>query len=369
MHKMRMSEGSSVCRGDGGLRAEVPDTLAAFGTVMESRAQAWSSFGRWFGLTVGCGFLVAIVLVVALDPFDTGRFPRVPGRAGVHQQYVTFVNASRGRDERFRVAMIGSSTVQLLEPGALAARIGMPVTALISPGAGAEETLAVADWVVRSRRTPPFALILGVDGWWCTAGPSLAGSMPFPLWLYGRSDLDYVRGMVRLRTAEHALMRVQYLAGRRKRPPARPDGYSDYEGAYQRVNYGAGVAERLAKVAPAASVNLTGRFPALEGLDVFLEEVAPETIVVLLLPPVFINGLPATGSDYARSERQCKERLQALAAARPRTVVLDWRVERPETRAAANFYDHIHMRGALARMLEPEVAAAVNAVASDGAAR
>src|SRR5215211_6517149 len=190
MHKMRMSEGSSVCRGDGGLRAEVPDTLAAFGTVMESRAQAWSSFGRWFGLAAGCGFLIVIGLVVALDPFDTGRFPRVPGRAGVHQQYVTFLNASRGRDERFRVAMIGSSTVQLLEPGPLAARIGMPVTGLISPGAGAEGTLAVADWVVRSRRTPPFALIIGIDGWWCTAGPSLS-----------RSDLDYVRGMVRLTTA------------------------------------------------------------------------------------------------------------------------------------------------------------------------
>ena len=69
--------------------------------------------------------------------------------------------------------------------------------------------------------------------------PTLAGSMPFPLWLYGRSDLDYVRG-IRLRTPEHALMRVQYLAGRRKRPPARPDGYSNCEGAYQRVNYGAG---------------------------------------------------------------------------------------------------------------------------------
>ena len=95
---------------------------------------------------------------------------------------------------------------------------------------------------------------------------------------------------------------------------------------------------------------------------------APETILVLLQPPVFINGLPATGSDYARSERQCKDRLQRLAAARPRTVVLDWRVERPETRAAANFYDHIHMRGALARVLEPEVAAAVNAVANDGVA-
>ena len=135
------------------------------------------------------------------------------------------------------------------------------------------------------------------------------------------------------------------------------------------MNYGAGAAERLAKVAPAASVNLTGRFPALEALDGFLKEVPPETLVVLLQPPVFINGLPASGSDYALSERQCKERLQRLAAARPRTAVLDWRVERPETREAANFYDHIHRRGALARRLEPEVAAAVNAVANDGTAR
>jgi hypothetical protein len=330
--------------------------------------QGWRSFGGWLVLTAASSFLLVVLLLVALDPFDTGRFPRVPGREGVHQQYVTFVNASRGRDERFRVAILGSSTVQFLEPGAMAARIGAPVTSLSMPGSASEEALAAADWVVRSRRTPALALILGVDGWWCTSGPGLHGMLPFPYWLYSRSNLEYVRGMIRPRTVRHAVIRAQYLAGRGKRPPARPDGFYDYERVYRQINYEAGTPERLARVEPAGSVNLTGRFPALEALDGFLRDVPPETIVVLLRPPVFINGLPVPGSDYASSERQCREQLSKIAQARPRTVVLDWRVDRPETRSAANFYDHIHVRRALARVLEAELAAAVNPARDDHAA-
>lgn len=116
-------------------------------------------------------------------------------------------------------------------------------------------------------------------------------------------------------------------------------------------------------------VNPTGRFPALEAFDGLLRQVPPETIVVLLRPPVFASGLPEPGSDYERSERQCKERLRIVAEARPRTVVVDWRVERPETRSTANFYDHIHIRRGLARLLEAELAAAVNSLRSDGAVR
>jgi hypothetical protein len=73
------------------------------------------------------------------------------------------------------------------------------------------------------------------------------------------------------------------------------------------------------------------------------KEVPPETIVVLL-QPLSLTGCrpPATRGPSGSVRSGCR------GSRRPGRAQLcsTWRVERPQTREGANFYDHIHMRSA-----------------------
>jgi hypothetical protein len=335
---------------------------------LEDRQTRWRSFGRVLVLLAALGWAGILLFLVLIDPFDTGRLVAHSGPPGVSAQGPGTANASRGRDPRFRVAIIGNSTAQLLEPAAIGREIGAPVTSLVIGGSGPEEQLAVADWVLRSHREPPLvALIFGLDGSWCTAGASLRGPHPFPFWIYGRSTLDYLIGLARLSVLRRAPARVTFLLGRGRRAPARPDGFWDYDPEFRRLGYTDAPAKSLDRPGGPTPVNLTGHFPAIEALVPLLATVPQETVVVLLRPPVFITGLPTPGTGYDISEHRCRERLQAVAASRARTALIDWRVDRPENRVAANFYDHVHYRRDLARALEQEIAAAINRLRSEPA--
>jgi hypothetical protein len=171
-------------------------------------------------------------------------------------------------------------------------------------------------------------------------------------------------GLARLSILRQVPTRVRFLLGRGKRAAARPDGFWDYETEFAKLGDEAARAERLNRPGGPTPINLTGRFPALEALARFLQEVPEETVVILLRPPVYITGLPTPGSDYERSERECRERLQATAKSRPRLALIDWRTDRPENRIAGNFYDHVHYRRPLARRLEGEISGAIEALRS-----
>lgn len=333
---------------------------SARGTAAGGPNEPWALYSRTFMAWAPLLFIGSLCLLLLVDPYDTGRFLRLPGTPGVHHQVPSAANASRGRDESFRAAIFGNSTVQLIEPAALAQAIGAPVTSLVVAGSGPEEQLAIADWVLRHHRDPPIALIFGLDGTWCTAGPDLRGPHPFPFWLYSPSTWQYLMGMVRLSALRQVWPRVRYLIGHRKLPPARPDGFWDYEIDYQRIGYDALSKPTLTTVSATAPINLTGEWPALEALSRLLAKVPAETVVVLLRPPVFITGLPTPGSTYETSERRCAARAQAIADSRPRTAHLNWRSDRPEIRDPDNFHDHFHYGRTLARRLEADIASAVD---------
>jgi hypothetical protein len=313
----------------------------------------WAGFNRSFAVAFAAVLLGIFSLLVLFDPYDTGRFLHLPLRPGVSPQGPNTANASRGRDPAFGAAIFGNSTVQALRPTVLTRATGVETVSLIVPGSGPAEQLAVADWFVRNRRRPR-ALIFGMDGSWCTADPSLRGPYPFPFWLYARSPLEYLAGLFRFDVLERLPRRIGYLLGQRER--AVPNGYWDYEIDYRAINYEAGAREKLMQVGPAGPVNTTGRFPAAAALRAFLGAVPPETVVILLRPPVFMTGLPQPGTPYARSEAGCRQAFAEIAAERPRTAIIDWRTDRPETRSAENFFDQVHYRKPMAGMLEDEIA-------------
>lgn len=325
-----------------------------------------SSKARWRGFAVAfvlaaAGLVLALLaLAFLVDPYDTGRSP-LPLKAGVSPQGPRTAAASRGRDPQFSGAIFGNSHIQLVSPEALKRQTGIPFVSLIAPATGPREALVLLDWFLRQHSEPVQALVIGVDVRWCTRDATLPIEKPFPFWLFERSALAYLAGLMRFDVLEEVLRRLRYLAASTP-DRARPDGYWNYEEGYEVQGFHSDPARRAKLLAPneAGGGNATGPFPAAEKLRALLARQAPDVPVVLLRPPNFVSALPVPGSADAAADTACRNAFAALAASRPRTALVDWRIDRPENREPDNYFDHSHYRLGIARLVEADIAAALN---------
>jgi hypothetical protein len=185
---------------------------------------------------------------------------------------------------------------------------------------------------------------------------------PFPFWLYERSPLAYLVGLVRFSALEHIPGRLALLLGRATL--ARSDGYHDYEVDYRKLDLGV-LREQLARERPTVSENPRDIFPAADRLKDVLAALPPSTRVVLAWPPVHISALPQPGSAAETTMRACHAAFASLVAHRPRTAEVDWAVDRLEAHVADNFFDQAHYIGKLADALQKDIAAALNTLAEN----
>lgn len=318
----------------------------------------WGGFGRTF--LVAATLLVAALLVLAflVDPYDSGRSP-LKLKSGVSPQGPRTAAASRGRDPHFSGAIFGNSHIQLVSPEQLTQLTGVPFVSLIAPATGPRESLVLLDWYLRHRQEPAKALVIGIDVRWCMSDPTLAIEKPFPFWLFERSTAAYLGGLVRFDVMEETLRRLRYLSA--KVPErARPDGYWDYEAGYEVQGFHSDPGRRAKLLEPldASGGNVAGPFPAATALRQLLDRMAPEVPVVLVRPPNFVSALPVPGTVGARADAACRDVYARLAAERPRTALVDWRIDRPENREPDNYFDHTHYRQRIARPLGAAIAEA-----------
>jgi hypothetical protein len=331
-----------------------------------SEPALWRRFALTFAAAAASLSVALFGLAVVLDPFDTGRYAFLRTR-GVPEQGPRTAHASRARDPQFDAAVVGNSHIQLVSPHRLTQATGISFVSLTVPATGPLEHFVLLDYFLRHRARPARAVVLGIDGYWCTSDPDFKNWKPFPFWLYDARPLAYLGGLIRLETLERLPQRIQYALGLPRPRRARPDGYWDYE---QDPRWSADlVATRLADSRPSSLMNSSGRFPALERLARVLAALPAELQVVLVRPPVYITSLPEPGTPLAESEAACLAALQQVAAARARTALIDWRDSRPENRRAENYLDHTHYRATLAQALEGEIAQAVRPRVSREAGR
>lgn len=319
----------------------------------------WGGFGRTF--LIAAASLVAVLLALAflVDPYDSGRSP-LKLKTGVSPQGPRTAAASRGRDPHFSGAIFGNSHIQLVSPELLAQKTGIPFVSLIVPATGPREALVLLDWFLRQRKEPAKALVIGLDVRWCTADPTLAIEKPFPFWLFERSSPRYLAGLIRFDVIEETLRRLRYLTA--KAPErARPDGYWDYEAGYEVQGFHSDPVRRarLLEALDTSGGNIKGPFPAEVALRELLGRIAPDVPVVLVRPPNFISALPVPGSAGAQADAACRDAYARLAANRPKTALIDWRIDRPENREPDNYFDHTHYRQRIAGPLAADIAAAI----------
>ena len=312
-------------------------------------------WGRWLGAFLGAlalGAAIVFAFVLAIDPYDSGRFG-ILGIRGVDDASPRTANASRARDPQFDSAVIGNSTGQLLKPSELSALTGKSFVQLTVPGTGPREQLAIVNFFVRQHRQVG-ALVVVTDASWCQRDPALPMQHPFPFWLYGDSNLDYLGRLFSTRALRLSLRRV--MVGLGLRPRSAPDGYWDYE------KEGPG---ELAPVITShddggpAPAKVSQDFPAVALLDGAIRKLPPDVPVVLVVPPSFAATLPRPRTLAAVEGEACNAALRKLVAGRPNSNFINYRVDSALTRDRANFMDLGHYRAPIARKMEQGIAESI----------
>ena len=200
-------------------------------------------------------------------------------------------------------------------------------------------------WVI-SHHPAYEAFVIVTDPPWCSSNPDLV--YPFPFWLYG-GDLDYLANVLSAKALDRAVYRIRIALGLMQ--PADPVAYFDYTKAVQAVF----TPEPEAPGEPADAHQPASRLPWIERLHAVLATLPSNVRVVLAMPPVYFTALPRPGTAEAARIDACKAALVRLAADRPRTSFVDFRIDTALTHDAGDFLDPTHYRHNLAHHMEAEI--------------
>ncbi|HUB94706.1 MAG TPA: hypothetical protein VL993_02250 [Stellaceae bacterium] len=320
-------------------------------SISGSDGQSWHRLIRRYLLATVVLWLVLAAFVLAVDPYDTGRFALLPSR-GVPDFGQRLSFASIGRRPGIDAAVFGNSTIQLLDPERLSRLTDDHFVSLAVPGSGPREQIAIADWFRRHHRGERLTLVFGLDSTWCTTETPIPIIYPFPFWLYSDSRIDYALGMMRYKSIEAAIRKIKMLLGRERSATA--DGYHDYDTGHAWK----GLDVEAVEPAPERPTASGADFTAPPLLRKFVDHLGPETRIVLVEVPRYAETLPRTDAASQHLEA-CKSAYRAIAAARPGSVMLDFLVDDAMTRQDENFWDSVHYRSPVARLIESRIASAL----------
>ena len=301
-------------------------------SISVSEAREWRRLLRRYAVATAASAAIAAALILFLDPYDTGMLTALPSR-GVPDFGQRLAFASLARQAEFDTAVFGNSTIQLLDPARLSALSGRKVVSLAVPGTGPLEQLAIADFFRRQHRGQrQLDLVFGLDPSWCTTADPIPLAYPFPFWLYAPSRLGYAINMMRYKSIEAAWRKAKLLIGRDR--AARADGYHDYD---------TGHVWRVWNTDPAASDDAAepplgaGDFTAPPLLRTLMARLDPGTRIILVFVPRHESALPPPGSIAAERLAACKAAYNAVAQARPGTLILDFQRDTAMVRDPENF--------------------------------
>lgn len=328
--------------------SEIPASGAVRGPSGDA---SWRRFDRLAVLCALIGALGVYLLLIVADPYDTGRFFSWP--VGISDGSPLTANASRGRDPRFNAAVFGNSRGQLLDHARLSALTGRRFVQLTTPGAQPREQLALLHWFKR-HHAEIGAIVLVADDTWCTSDPALPSSFPFPFWLYGDGNADYLKSIMRAQAFDRLWRRARIALHLLR--PSDPASYANYD-----LSLTAPV-DRRALEQPfnlAFGGEPQAQLPAMQRLRAELADIPSTVPIVIVLPPVFRSALPAHGSPEEARMTRCKKGLADVAASRPGGAFVDFLEDGAIARDPDNFLDHVHYRSNVARTIEQSIAKAI----------
>ncbi len=334
-----------------------------------SSSDPWRRFcGRLLGAALALGAVV-YAFVFVLDPFDTltlsPPFDRSPITTNARYAFPALA-----RQSAFDSVILGTSTSRLLRPAELDPLFDAHFANLAMNSATAYEQWRLGKLFARYHPAAK-VMLLGLDIVWCESGDRLPRytERSFPEWMYDDDPWNDYLEQFNLYAVEQAGIQLGVLTGLRPRRYGR-DGYTDFlpdDALYD-------VARARAHLYPNGPVAMTPldppvqmsdaqrralRFPALSELADLLQAL-PQTQKLLFLVPYHLAHQPRPGSREAIVWGECKARLAGLAAATPRTRLIDFMIPSPVTRADDNYWDPLHYRVRVASWLARSLRAAAD---------
>jgi hypothetical protein len=313
----------------------------------------WSRCLAAFLGALGLGALVVLAFMIAVDPYDSGRFGLL-GIVGVADSAEFTANASRARDPQFDSAVIGNSTGQRLKPAELSKATGKHFVQLTAPGADPRGQLAILDFFMRHHQHVG-ALVVVADRLWCTHDLARHLRNPFPFWLYGESTLAYAGRLFSWHAINHAYQRIMVGRGLQKRTA--PDGFFNYEDVFPRDKHPA-VPQQEETVQPFAG-KVSDAFPVADLLADAIKRLPAAASVVVLMPPTFYTIVPRPGSGEEAEREACKLAFKRVVPSRPHSNFIDYGIDNGLTRDPLNFVDLIHYRTKIAQKVQEGIVASI----------
>lgn len=324
---------------------------------MEQQSTATDTVWRRAALACLGAFAGALALVliavIVIDPYDSGRFPTFMPAGSPDERQPT-IGISRGRDPRFNAILFGSSRSVLVDPRRLSALAGFRFVNMAAEGATPREHMALLHWFARHRSRVD-AIVAATDETWCTRDPALPGSTDFPLGLYGDSNLVYLKTALSSSTLTFAKERILYAFGRMPRVDHESFYDNEHKHDWRWPDHPPSWGGTVPSGAPA-----TVSLPALALFDTTLEDVPGSPAILFWMPPYYRDALPPPDTVAGRQLAECKQALKSWTQGRAHAGFLDLAVDTPETADRRNFLGPTHVSNRFMRIIEPQLAAALN---------
>lgn len=325
---------------------------------------AWARFLRRFAVSAAVLLAVVYGFVALVDPW--GALPvSLPIERLPVTQNQRFAYPMLARDPRFDSAVIGTSTLRLLDPAQLDALLGGRFANLAMNDSTAWEQMRLLDVFLEAHATPR-QVIIGLDRPWCEAGPlRRLTDRPFPEWIYARSRWRGYREVFNLYAIEEAGRQVATVAGW-MRPRYGDAGYANFlpdDSRHDPARAHANLWPPQAPLPPA----VPGRqfdFPQHALLAERLQRLPAGSRALLVLPPIHIGSQPPPETAEGQRWAQCKASIARLAAAAPQALVVDFMIPSPITREDAHYWDSLHYRLPVATTVMRALAGAARGEAS-----
>ena len=320
-------------------------------------------FETWLRVALASTLLLGALaygFILLLDPYQDVPFSPPLARAPIstNQRYSYPAIA---RSPAYDSAVVGTSTMRLLDPARLDAGSGARFANLAMNSATAYEQGRILELFLRHHPAPR-VVVLGNDGTWCNRRDDVADYTfrAFPEWMFDDHRWNDLLYLFNDKALEDAVRMVEYLAGARE-AKYRPDGYRDFTLDFGRYEPRA-VKRRLYKARPKPAeqgdalprlAHPGWRYPLLDELAAHVTRIPAATRVVLIYPPVHDHYLQTMAVNVG----ECKARTAALLASRADLVTLDYMRPTALTRDDGNFWDAVHTTAAVARRIEDDVVA------------
>jgi hypothetical protein len=307
------------------------------------------------GAAAWAAFLYAAIVVSLffLDPYGRSGIRPSDKIANLPERLLM---VSRAMDPAFDSAVVGNSTSIPIEPGTLNKLTGLRFVSLSMSGSQSPAAITAARFFLQHHSTAR-AVVVAMDNSWCTRGHDVDETHPFPFWLYG-SNAAYFVGLVQ--NASTAMFATSAADPGNNRL----DGYHPYDEAIRKA-LGSDpdrIRDRLDKLSRPTqalyATNLTFGPPI--ALSVMVGESNYSVHFVLLWTPRYKTLIPKPDTPAAAADSACKLQVANEFSQRKNVKIIDWSGDdRPENLDSSNFYETNHYRDSIARLLNRDIASAL----------